>query len=104
MALRDGMVPCNDNPQRPNVPSETLVKEHKFPALGSSWQLVRMAFLLPCSCCKLLGCYFGCCCCAASAAVVQLPATSFSQQIALKKRTSRTGKHHGTEGRNGALQ
>ena len=24
-----------------------------------------MAFLLPCSCCKLLGCYFGCCCSAA---------------------------------------
>ena len=26
---------------------------------------VHMAFLLPCSCCKLLGCYFGCCCSAA---------------------------------------
>ena len=53
---------------KPARNSKTLVKQYKFPALGSSWQLVHIAFLLPCSCCKLLGCYFGCCCCAASAA------------------------------------
>ena len=53
---------------KPTRNSKTLVKKYKFPALGSSWQLVHIAFLLPCSCWKLLGCYFGCCCCAASAA------------------------------------
>ena len=53
---------------KPTRNSKTLIKKYKFPALGSSWQLVHIAFLLPCSCCKLLGCYFGCCCCAASAA------------------------------------
>ena len=53
---------------KPTRNSKTVVKKYKFPALGSSWQLVHIAFLLPCSCWKLLGCYFGCCCCAASAA------------------------------------
>ena len=53
---------------KPTRNSKTLIKKYKFLALGSSWQLVHIAFLLPCSCCKLLGCYFGCCCCAASAA------------------------------------
>ena len=71
MALRDGMVPYNDNPRGLTSLLKPQLKNINFQllaALGSSWQLVHMAVLLPCSCCKLLGCYFGCCCCAASAA------------------------------------
>ena len=55
---------------KPTRNSKTLIKKYKFPALGSSWQLVHIAFLLPCSCCKLLGCYFGCAASAAAAATV----------------------------------
>ena len=53
---------------KPTRNSKTLIKKYKFPALGSYWQLVHIAFLLPCSCHKLLGCYFGCCCWAAPVA------------------------------------
>jgi hypothetical protein len=40
-------------------------KNINFQLLAALDNCVHMAFLLPCSCCKLLGCYFGCCCSAA---------------------------------------
>ena len=62
---------------------------------------------LPAACCSLLlpaaGAAAGGCCCCCAAAIKQLPkqeaATAAAAAVPTKTRPSRTGKHHGAEGR-----
>ena len=101
MALKDGIMRCNGNLGG----LTSLLK----PYIKHMIQLLDALSALRCYCC--------CCCCwwwwwrwPASCLLLAhccLPPAALlllQHPFAMKKRTCRTGKHHGTEGRNNALQ